>query len=203
MKRSILAVLTCTAAATAPAPVVASADDGPLVRPDSKLVSAGESYSLVGEGWYVGSHCEPRVHITRTLRHGVRIGSAPIRANGTFVFTRRIARSTKPGMRLRLEATQYCDGIGETRSTTVRVGRPEHGCPGFITVDEKAYVLRVTAGMSCSRGAGAVGPFIDTDIEPNAYLCSWADPAIAGYDAACQKVSNPASRVTARRISDV
>ena len=151
----------------------------------------------------MGSHCEPRVHITRTLRHGVRVGSAPIRDNGTFTFTRRIARSTRPGPRLRLEATQYCDGIGQTRTTTVHVGRPEHGCPGLITVDGKAYVLRVTAGMSCSRGAGAVGPFIDTDIEPSGFLCSGADPAIAGYDAACQKVDNLASRVTARHISEV
>ena len=200
MKRSILAVLCLSAALPA---VAASADDGPLVRPDSKLVSAGDSYSLVGEGWYVGSHCEPRVQITRTLRHGVRVGSARVRDNGTFTFTRRIARSTKRGTRLRLAATQYCDGIGQTRTTTVRVGRPEHDCPGFITVDEQAYVLRVTAGMSCSDGAGAVGPFIDTDIEPAGFLCSRADPAIAGYDAACQKTGNPASRVTARHISEV
>jgi hypothetical protein len=40
----ILAVLfTSTAAAMALPAVVASADDGPLVRPDSKLVSAGDS----------------------------------------------------------------------------------------------------------------------------------------------------------------
>jgi hypothetical protein len=200
---TVRAAAVLAAALAAAVPAAASAHGGPAMAPESKLVSAGDRYALAGEGWSVGDGCERRIHLSRVLHHGVPVGTAPIDADGSFTFSRKIPRSTARGSRLRFEATQYCDGIGETRSATVRVGRPEHGCPGFITVDETAYVLRVTAGMSCARGARAVGPFIDTDIEPLGFMCSWVDPSIAGHDAACLKAGNPASRVTARRIREV
>jgi len=201
------AKLFCAAAAIAAAPAAvlpgaAAGHDGPAMAPDSRLVSAGDSYSLVGEGWSTGDGCESRVWITRMLNHSVPAGSARIRDDGSFTFIRRIPRSTPAGARLRFQGTQYCDGIGTTREATVRVGRPEHGCPGSIGVDGKAYVLRVTAGLRCARGAGAIGPFIDTDIPPLGFECAWSDPAV-GYDAVCTKAGNRASRVTARRISEV
>jgi len=199
----VRAAAVLAAALAAAVPAAASAHEGPAMAPDSKLVSAGDRYALVDDGWSLGDGCEPRVHISRVLAHGVAVGTAPIDADGWLTFSRKIPRTTARGSRLRFEATQYCDGIGETRPATVRVGRPEHGCPGFITADETAYVLRVTAGMSCTRGVRAVGPFIDTDIEPLGLMCAWADPSIAGHDAACLRAGNPASRVTARRIREV
>ena len=198
------AALAAALAALAPAGAAAmpAANAGPSVRVDSTLVSAGDTYVLAGSDWSVDDGCEPRVRISRTLGHGVRVGSAAVRADGSFTFSRRIPRDTARGARLVLDATQYCDGLGTTRSATVRVGRPEHGCPGSIGVDGEAYVLRVTAGLRCARGARAIGPFLDTDLEPWGFLCAWTDPKV-GHDAVCMRASNPASRVTARHIREV
>jgi hypothetical protein len=150
----------------------------------------------------VADGCEREIEVTRVLEHGAPVGSARVRKDGSFTFSRRIPRSAKAGSRLRFLATQYCDGIGTSRSATVRVGRPEHGCPGSIAVDGKAYVLRVSAGLRCARGARAIGPFIDTDIPPLGFDCARSDPAV-GYDAVCTKAGNQASRVTARHIREV
>jgi hypothetical protein len=187
------AMITITASTAAAAP---------SLHADSKLVSRGDSYALVGDGWATGDDCTSRVQISQTFGHGVPVGRARIHADGTFTFSRRIPRTTKAGTRLHFDATQLCDGTGTTRSATVRVGRAAHGCSGPIAVAGQAYALRVTAGLTCNTGAAAIGPFLDTHINPDGFSCAHVDPA-AGHDAICTKDANPASRVTARRVTEV
>jgi hypothetical protein len=184
------------------AAAAATAAGGPSVRPDSRLVSRGDRYTLAGRGWGTGGGCEPRIRISQTFGHGVPVGSARIRDDGTFTFSRRIPRATEAGTRLRFDATQFCDGIGTTRSATVRVGRAVHGCQGPLVVGGEAYDLRIWAGLTCATGADAIGPFLDTHIDPDGFSCAHVDPA-TGHDAVCTKQANPASRVTARHVSEV
>jgi hypothetical protein len=180
----------------------ATAAAGPSVRADSRLVSRGDRYALSGRGWAAGDGCASRIRISQTFGHGVPVGSARIGDDGSFTFRSRIRRDTKAGTRLRFDATQFCDGVGTTRSATVRVGRAPHGCAGPLSVAGDAYALRVWAGLTCSSGAAAIGPFLDTHIDPDGFACAHVDPA-TGHDAVCTKETNPASRVTARRLSEV
>ena len=200
MTRTFLRSAALAVALTAA--VASTAAAAPSVHADSHLVSRGDSYALVGSGWATEDGCTSRVQISQTFGHGVPAGRARVRGDGTFTFSRRIPRTTKAGTRLRFDATQFCDGLGTTRAATVRVGRAPHGCPGPISVAGEAYALRVWAGFTCSTGAAAIGPFLDTHISPAGYSCADVDAA-TGHDAECIKDANPASRVTARHLSEL
>ena len=181
---------------------VAVAVAAPSVTPEARVVSAGDRYALFGEGWSTDSSCEPRVEVSRRLSHGIRIGSARIASDGTFVFSRRVPSRAARGSRIVLDVTQYCDGIGTSRTVRLKVGRRAHVCSGPLSVDNKAYLLKAYGGLSCEAAAGAIGPFLDTGIDPDGFDCANVDPR-TGHDAACVRVSNPTRRVTARRISEV
>ena len=90
--RLALAVITL-AAVVAAAP--AGALDGPSVRSVAGVVAPGYRYVLRGEGWFVGPRCEPRVRVSQREAHGVRVGSARIRDNGTFTFSHAVPRAAR------------------------------------------------------------------------------------------------------------
>jgi hypothetical protein len=182
--------------------VAVAAAAGPTVTPETKVVPAGERYVLAGAGWSTASDCTRRVDVSRRLSHGIRIGSAPIASDGTFTFSRRVPARARRGSRIVLDLTQYCDGVGTSRTVRVRVGRRAHTCGGPLSVDGKAYLLKVAGGLSCDAGAGAIGPFLDTGIDPDGFDCAYVDPQ-TGHDAACVQVNHPTRRVTARHISEV
>jgi hypothetical protein len=77
----------------------------PSVHPESRVVSAGDAYRLVGHGWSGASSCEARIHISQTFGHGVPVGTARI-VDGSFRFTRRIGRSVPARTRHVIDATQ-------------------------------------------------------------------------------------------------
>jgi hypothetical protein len=181
---------------------VAVAAAAPSVTPEARIVPAGERYALFGSGWSTAADCEPRVEVSRRLAHGIRVGSAPIASDGTFTFSRRVPAHARRGSRIVLDVTQYCDGIGTSRTVRLRVARRAHRCSGPLSVDGRAYLLKVAGGLSCDEGAGAIGPFLDTGIDPDGFDCANVDPR-TGHDAACVQVNHPSRRVTARHISEV
>jgi len=197
----LLIALTATTIAVAAAS--AGAHDGPSVSSAAGVVPAGERYVLQGESWFVGPRCEPRVELSQREAHGFRVGSARVRDNGTFTFSRRVPRSTPLGTRIVLDVTQFCDGVGTSRTVKLKVGRASHGCLSPLSVDEAAYDLRVFGGLGCSRGAHAIGAFIDTRIEPDGWSCAHVDRRIAGHDFACIESARPGRRVIARRVREV
>jgi len=174
----------------------------PSVAPETRAVAAGDRYALFGEGWSVASGCDRRVQVSRRLGHGVPVGTAPIADDGTFVFSRRVPARARRGSRIVLDVTQYCDGIGTTRTVRLRVGRRAHVCSGPLSVDNEAYLLKTYGGLSCDEAAGAIGPFLDTGIDPDGFDCAKVDPR-TGHDAACVQVNHPSRRVSARHISEV
>jgi hypothetical protein len=181
---------------------VAVATAAPSVTPEARVVAAGDRYALFGDGWSVAPGCARRVEVSRRLSHGIRVGSAPVADDGTFVFSRRVSSRAKRRSRLVLDVTQYCDGIGTTRTVRLRVGRPAHTCSGPLSVDDKAYLLVAHGGLSCAAGAAAIGPFLDTGIDPDGFDCATVDPR-TGHDAACVQTDHPSRRITARRIHEV
>lgn len=194
-------LLIAAAALTATAP--ARADDGPSVLSEAGVVAPGHRYALRGEGWFVGPRCEPRVQVSRRESHGVPVGSARIRDNGTFRFSRAIPRRARRGERIVLDVTQTCDGIGTTRTVRIRIGRDRRGCGGPLSVDAKAYDLTVFGGLGCTAAAKAIGAFIDSGIEPLGWSCAHVDRRIAGHDFACNEQARPGRRVEARRVREV
>ena len=119
---------------------------------------------LRGEGWFVGPRCGARVWVSQREAHGFRVGSARVRDNGTFSFSHAVPREARRGTRIVLDVTQYCDGVGTSRTVRLRIGRDRHGCGGPLSVDETAYDLTVFGGLGCDAGANAIGAFIDTRI---------------------------------------
>lgn len=180
----------------------AAAAAAPTVTPEARTVAAGDRYALFGSGWSVAPACAPRVEVSRRLSHGIRIGSAAIAGDGSFVFSRRVPARARRRSHIVLDVTQYCDGIGTTRTVRLTVGRPAHACSGPLSVDGKAYLLVAHGGLSCTAGAGAIGPFLDTGIDPDGFDCAMVDPR-TGHDAACVQADHPSRRITARRISEV
>jgi hypothetical protein len=190
-------------AATFAAATLAAASDGPSAISEARVVPPGGKYVLDGEGWFVGPRCVQRVEISRRESHGVRIGSAAVRDNGTFRFSHRVPRRAARGTRIVLDVTQFCDGVGTTRTVRLRVGRASRGCPEPLSVDRAAYAIKVFGGLGCTAGARAVGAFIDTDVEPAGWTCARADRRIAGHDFECIETARPGRRVTARRVREV
>jgi hypothetical protein len=196
-------VLAVVAAGVPAAAAPAGAHDGPSVRSDAGVVSPGHRYALSGEGWFVGPRCEARVRISQREAHGFRVGSARVRDNGTFSFSHAVPREARRGTRIVLDVTQYCDGVGTSRTVRVRIGRDRHGCGGPLSVDGAAYDVTVIGGLGCDAGANAIGPFIDTRIEPDGWACAHVDRRIAGHDFACTEIGRPGRRVTALRVREV
>jgi hypothetical protein len=202
MKSTRTLALVATAATLAAA-TAAAASAGPSVISEAGVVPPGGRYVLNGEGWFVGPRCEPRVVVSQRESHGVRVGSARVRDNGTFRFSHRVPGGTRRGTRIILDVTQLCDGVGTTRTVRLKVGKASRGCPEPLSVDRTAYAVKVFGGLGCSTGARAVGAFIDTDIEPAGWSCARVDRRIAGHDFECIETARPGRRVTARRVREV
>ena len=199
-RRTLALVAT---AATLAAATAAAASAGPSVISEAGVVPPGGRYVLNGEGWFVGPRCDQRVEVSQRERHGVRIGSARVRDNGTFRFSHRVPRGAARGTRIVLDVTQFCDGVGTTRTVRLKVGKASRSCPEPLSVDRAAYLIKVFGGLGCTAGARAVGAFIDTDIEPDGWSCARVDRRIAGHDFACIETARPGRRVTARRVREV
>jgi hypothetical protein len=137
------------------------------------------------------------------LGHGVRVGSAPVRDNGTFTFSRRVPGTTPRGTRIVLDVTQFCDGVGTTRTVRLKVGKASRNCPEPLSVDSKAYVVRVFGGLGCATGAHAIGGFIHTGKVVVGWSCAHVDRRVAGHDFECIESARPGRRVTARRVREV
>ena len=200
MRRPLVLTAAAVALATA-APGVA--DAAPSVTSEAGVVRPGGRYVLVGDGWSLAGECAPRVEVSQREHHGFRLGSAPIRDDGTFRFSRRVPRRATYGTRIVLDVSQYCKGVATSRTVRIRVGAARRVCPGPLSVDGNAYLVKVVGGLGCARGANAVGPFIDTRIEPAGWSCAHVDRRIAGHDFACIETERPGRRVTARRIREV
>jgi len=192
-----LALLLSLTVATAASGV---ADSGPSVISEAGVVRPGDRYVLQGDSWFVGPRCESRVQVSQRENHGVRVGSARVRDNGTFTFTRRVPRRARLGSRIVLDVTQLCDGTGTTRTVRLKVGKARRTCPGTASVDGVDYQVKVFGGLPCGRGAEAIGAFIDTDIEPAEWSCAHVDPELAGYEFECIETTRPGRRVTASRL---
>ena len=203
MKKLELYLMTVIGAAALAAAAPAGAHDGPSVRSEAGVVSPGHRYVLRGEGWFVGPRCGARVWVSQREAHGFRVGSARVRDNGTFSFSHAVPREARRGTRIVLDVTQYCDGVGTSRTVRLRIGRDRHGCGGPLSVDETAYDLTVFGGLGCDAGANAIGAFIDTRIEPAGWACAHVDRRVAGHDFACIEIDRPGRRVIARRVREV
>jgi hypothetical protein len=201
--RLLMALAAIAVAVVAATAASAGAHDGPLVISEADVVRPGDRYVLRGESWFVGPRCEDRVEVSQREAHGFRVGSARVRDNGTFSFSHRVPRGARLGTRIVLDVTQLCDGVGTSRTVKLKVGRARHGCGGPLSVDETAYDLTVFGGLGCSRGAHAIGAFIDTRIEPAGWTCAHVDRRIAGHDFACIETARPGRRVTALRVREV
>ena len=131
--------------------------------------------------------------------------SAPrvIRDNGTFSFSHAVPREARRGTRIVLDVTQYCDGVGTSRTVRLRIGRDHHGCGGPLSDAEIAYDITVFGGLGCAAGENAIGLFIDTRIEPDGWTCAHVDQRIAGHDFACTEIDRPGRRVVARSVREV
>lgn len=200
MRRLLILTAGAVAAAVA-APGVAST--APSVTSEAGVVRPGDRYVLAGAGWSRARACDPRVEVSQRERHGFRVGSAPIREDGTFHFSRSVPRRARYGARIVLDVSQYCDGIATSRTVTIRVGAARRVCAGPLSVDGSAYLIKVYGGLACATGADAVGPFIDTRIEPAGWRCAHVDRRITGHDFACTQTDRPGRRVTARQIREV
>jgi hypothetical protein len=191
-KHRVALALAATVAIATPA---AAAAAGPSVISEATVVRPGDRYMLDGAGWFAGPRCEPRVEISG---HGVRVGAAAVRDTGTFSFWRRVPRGTPRGTRIALDVTQYCAGVGTTRTVTLRVGRARRTCGGTMAAGGDAYRVKVFGGLSCASGAGAVGPFIDTGIAPPGWSCAPVDAQLA--DLYCVQSAHLGLRVTAHKL---
>lgn len=191
------------AAAALAAAATASAHDGPSVRSDADIVSPGHRYVVRGEGWFVGPRCGARVSVSQREAHGVRVGSARIRDNGTFSFSHAVPREARRGTRIVLDVTQYCDGVGSSRTVRLSIGRDRHGCGRPLSDAETAYDITVIGGLGCAAGENAIGLFIDTRIEPAGWTCAHVDRRVAGHDFACTEIARPGRRVVARSVREV
>ena len=200
--RARVAALVIAAAALATA-APAGAHDGPSARSDADVVSPGHAYVLRGEGWFVGPRCGARVWVSQRNAHGVRIGSARIRDNGTFSFSHAVPRESRRGTRIVLDVTEYCDGTGTSRAVRLRVGRDRHGCGRPLSDAETAYDITVIGGLGCVAGSDAVGVFIDTGVELAGWTCAHVDRRVAGHDFACTEIDRPGRRVVARDVRGV
>ena len=197
MRRLLVAGMVLAAAAPA------AAAGGPVVTAQRDTVPAGQRYLLEGSGWSTAAGCERRVHVVRTLGHGFHVGTAELDAEGAFGFSRRIPRGTPRGSRMTFDVVQYCDGLaGDPRSVTVRVGRSRL-CRGAMSVDDGAYRVATFGRLRCADGMAAIGPFIDTGIDPGTFDCAHVDRREAGHDYVCVDTEHPGRRVTARRVSEV
>jgi hypothetical protein len=141
--------------------------------------------------------------VSQRESHGVRVGSARVRDNGTFRFSHRVARGTPRGTRIVLDVTQLCDGVGTTRTVRLKVGKASRSCLKPLSVDRAAYVVKVFGGLGCRTGARAVGAFIDKGTEPRDWSCARVNRKIAGHDFECIETARPGRRVTARRVREV
>ena len=198
-----LALALAATAATFAIAGPAAAHAGPSVISEASVVRPGDRYVLDGEGWFVGPRCEPRVEVTRRASHGFQVGTATVGDTGTFSFARRVPRGTPLGARIVLDVSQYCDGIATTRTVRVRVGRARRTCGGSFAADGTAYLVKVFGGLSCAKGAAAVGPFVDSGIEPLGWSCAHVDAQLAGHDFYCVASAHLGLRVTARQIRAV
>ena len=156
-----------------------------------------------GEGWFVGPRCGARVWISQREAHGFRVGSARIRDNGTFSFSRAAPREARRGTRIVLDVTQYCDRVGTSRTVRLRIGRDHHGCGGPLSDAETAYEITVIGGLGCAAGESAIGAFIDTRIEPAGWTCAHVARRIAAHDFACSEIDRPGRLVVARDVREV
>ena len=199
--RARVAAAAIVTAALAAAP--AGAHDGPSVISDAGVVSPGHRYVLRGEGWFVGPRCGARVTVSQREAHGVRVGSTRIRGNGTFSFSHAVPREAHRGTRIVLDVTQYCDGVGASRTVRLRIGRDRHGCGRPLAGDGIAYDVTVIGGLGCAPGENAIGAFIDTRIEPAGWACALVDRRVAGHDVACNEIARPGRRVVALRVREV
>lgn len=195
--------LVTGAALFAAAAAVAAASDGPSVISEAGVVPPGGRYVLDGDGWFVGPRCDPRVQVSQRESHGFRVGSARVRDNGTFRFSHRVPRGTRRGTRIVLDVTQFCDGVGTTRTVRLKVGKARRSCPTPLSVDRAAYAIKVFGGLGCTTGAHAVRAFIATGHEPVGWSCARVDRQIAGHDYECIEAARPGRRVTARRVREV
>jgi hypothetical protein len=200
---TIVVLLSAFAAVMAAAAASARADSAPSATAAADVVRPGGTNSLAGEGWYVGPRCEPRVTVSQREGHGFRVGSAPVRDNGTFSFSRRVPRSAARGARMVLDVTQMCDGVGTTRTVRFRIGKDRSDCPDPLSVAGSAHLVTVFGGLRCGRGFRAIGAFIETGSVPAGWDCANVDRKLAGHDYACVDVGRPGLRVIARRIRDV
>jgi hypothetical protein len=199
--RRQLALVTSAVMFAAAAAAAASA--GPSVISEAGVVPPGGRYVLHGEGWFVGPRCAPRVEVSQRENHGFRVGSARVRDNGTFRFSHRVPRGTPRGTRIIVDVTQFCDGVGTTRTVRLKVGKARRSCPTPLSVDRAAYAVKVFGGLGCTTGAHTVGAFIKTGIEPAGWSCARVDRQIAGHNFECIETARPGRRVTARRVREV
>ncbi|HET8952602.1 MAG TPA: hypothetical protein VFN44_18905 [Solirubrobacteraceae bacterium] len=201
--RARAAAAVIAAAALAAAAATASAHDGPSVRSDAPTVSPGHRYVLRGEGWFVGPRCGARVSVSQREAHGVRVGSARIRDNGTFSFSDAVPHAARRGTRILLDVTQSCDGAGSSRTVSLKIARDRHGCGRPLAGADTAYDITVIGGLGCAAGENAIGLFIDTRIEPAGWTCAHVDRSFAGDDFACAEIARPGHRVVARSVREV
>jgi hypothetical protein len=201
LRARVAPVVIAAAALAAAAP--AGAHDGPSARSEADVVSPGHAYVLRGEGWFAGPRCGARVWISQHEAHGVRVGSARIRDNGAFSFSRALPRDARRGARIVLGVTQYCDGVGTSRTVRLRIGKDHHGCGGPLSDAETAYDITVIGGLGCAAGEVAIGEFIDTRIEPAGWTCAHVDRRVADHDFACSEIDRPGRRVVARDVREV
>ena len=205
--RTARRLLRCASAAAvllaALAVAPAGAHDGPSVRTEASVVAPGHRYVLQGEGWFVGPRCETVVRISQRESHGFPVGTARVRDNGTFTFSRRVWRTARRGSRIVLDVTQDCDGTGTTQTARFKVGRDRKGCGAPVTIGGRAYDLTVFGGLGCGEAASVIGAFVDSGGEPEGWACASADRSVAGHDYACNQRDRPGRRVTALRVRDV
>jgi hypothetical protein len=199
MRRLLLSAL---AAVMVTAPAAALAHSEPSATVSADLVRPGGTYLLAGEDWYLGAECEPRVTISQRESHGFRVGSAPVRADGTFSFSRRLPRAARSGSRIVLDVTQMCDGIGTTKTVRFRVGADKSDCSEPLTAGGSAHVVTVFGGLKCVRAMKVIGAFIETDRVPDGWSCAHVDRKAAGHDYACVDDRRPGLRVIARRVRE-
>jgi hypothetical protein len=85
----------------------------------------------------------------------------------------------------------------------VKVGKASRSCPEPLSVDQRAYAVKVFGGLGCTAGARTIRTFIHTDAEPAGWSCAHVDPKIAHHDFECIETARPGLRVTARRVREV
>jgi hypothetical protein len=169
---------------------------GPQAAAHPPTIGPEGAYRLAGRGWSVEARCERSVEVSRRLSHGVLVGSAAVRDDGTFRFRRRAAGS-RAGSRLVLDVTQYCgqgsgddpSRIGTTRTVTVRVVGTR-SCPGPL--DDLR--LRVRGGLGCRAGRRVLERFLASGASPSGWDCAH----LSGGGEACQDALGSGRSVTGR-----